>query len=162
VIYAVHFYQPMTFTHQGLDWSPTDPLRLLSNIPFPSVSDRPGIEVRSERLMKEGHAEAARLLQNELRSPWTADRIAAELARAGAWSVAHHRPVILNEFGALSVKSQPADRARWLATVRQAAEQNCLGWAHWEYADSFGFVRREAGREILDERVVDALLGAAD
>lgn len=157
VIYAVHFYQPMTFTHQGLDWSQDSPLRFLSNIPFPS--DRLGIEVRSERLINEGHAEAAQLLQNELRSPWTADRIGAELARAGAWSVAHHRPVILNEFGALSVKSQPIDRARWLATVRQAAEQNCLGWAHWEYADSFGFVRREAGREIPDERVMDALVG---
>jgi endoglucanase len=149
----------MVFTHQGLDWAPNDPLRLLSNIPFPTVSDRAGVDTIRERLEREGHADAARLLQDELRSPWTAERIAAELARAGAWSATHHAPVILNEFGALSIKSRPADRARWLATVRQAAEQNCLGWAHWEYADSFGFVRREGGREIPDEQMLDALVG---
>jgi endoglucanase len=152
----------MTFTHQGLDWSTTDPLRFLGGIPFPSVSDRRGMEARSALLMKEGHVEAARLLQDELRSPWTADRIAAELARAGAWSTANHRPVILNEFGALATKSRPDDRARWLSTVRRAAERSCLGWAHWEYADSFGFVHRTARGETPDERIMEALVGASD
>jgi endoglucanase len=160
VIYAVHFYQPMTFTHQGLDWEPQNPLRFLSKIPFPIDGDRAAVLMSSERLIKEGHAKAARLLQDELRSPWTADRIAAAIARAGAWSAAKHRAVVLNEFGALALKSRPADRARWLATVRQAAEQNCLGWAHWEYADSFGFVRRDGtGREVPDPLMLDALLG---
>jgi endoglucanase len=159
VIYAVHFYQPMTFTHQGLDWSPKDPLRFLSDIPFPSTADPIAVKTQADRLMKEGHIEAAQLLRNELRSPWTPARITAELARAGAWATTNHRPVIVNEFGALSLKSQPADRARWIATVRYAAEQNCLGWAHWEYADSFGFVRREGGRDTIDERVLDALVG---
>jgi endoglucanase len=160
VIYAVHFYQPMVFTHQGLDWSPDSPLHFLSDIPFPTDTDRADLLLESARLTEKGHLMAALLLQNEVRAPWTPKRIEAELARAGAWSIAQHRPVIMNEFGALSIKSNPADRARWITTVRRAAEQNCLGWAHWEYADSFGFVRREAGHDIPDQRIMDALLGS--
>ena len=68
--------------------------------------------------------------------------------------------MIINEFGVLGWKTAPADRARWLRAVRTAAEHHCIGWTHWDYADSFGFVRRIDGREIPDETIVEALLGS--
>jgi hypothetical protein len=57
------------------------------------------------------------------------------------------------------LKAAASDRARWLRAVRGAAESRCIGWAHWDYADGFGFVRRLGDREIADEAIVRALLG---
>jgi endoglucanase len=93
-----------------------------------------------------------------LRKPWTEDRVAAEIALAGPWIVRHRRPVIINEFGVLAGKAPAPDRARWLRIVRRAAEAHCIGWAHWDYADGFGFVRRVGDREVPDEQILKALL----
>ena len=157
VVYAVHFYEPMVFTHQGLDWS-NDPLRFLHGVPFPASLTDPGIAGLIDGLVLRGRDEAAGLLKSQLRLPWTEDRIAGILARAANWAERHRRPVIVNEFGVLGWKAAPSDRARWIAAVRRAAEAHCIGWAHWDYADGFGFVRRVGSVEIPDEMIIAALL----
>jgi endoglucanase len=160
VVYAVHFYEPMIFTHQGLDWS-DDPVRHLRGVPFPAGGSDPAVVRLARTLDAQGRKESLALLQSQLEAPWTEDRIARLIARAAEWSLRERRPVILNEFGVLGWKAAPADRARWIAAVRRAAEAHCLGWAHWDYADGFGFVRRIAGQEIPDESIVGALLNAS-
>ena len=160
VVYAVHFYDPMIFTHQGLSWI-EDPLRYLHHVPFPARLGDPAVLRLLDELRYEGRSDTSQLLTKALREPWTEERVTTEISVAAMWAVRQGRPVIINEFGVLNWKAEPADRARWLSTVRQAAEQNCLGWTHWEYADGFGFVRRESGREILDETIVRALLPRA-
>jgi endoglucanase len=157
VVYAVHFYDPMVFTHQGLTWS-DDPLRHLHDVPFPAqLSDAPVAALHRE-LTKTGKQAAAALLARQLGQPWTRERIAAEFGKAGAWAKQHQRPVIVNEFGVLGWKAPAEDRARWLKAVRGSAERNCIGWTHWDYADGFGFVRRVNGAELPDEALVRALL----
>jgi endoglucanase len=157
VVYAVHFYEPMVFTHQGLDWS-DDPLRFLRGVPFPTRLADPSIEKQLAELRRGGRDRSADLLTSQLQRPWTEERITAAFAPARAWAERYRRPVIVNEFGVLGWKTAPADRARWIAATRRAAEANCMGWAHWEYADGFGFVRRVGNREIPDEAIIDALL----
>ena len=157
VVYAVHYYAPMVFTHQGQDWS-DDPLRDLHGVPFPlSRTDR-----KAERLLQElrvaGRTAAAEELAKALREPWDARRVAGEVARAGEWARRHSRAVVLNEFGVLAWKAPVVDRLYWLETVRRAAEQACVGWTHWDYADAFGFVRRVGDKEIPDQAVLRALL----
>ena len=66
--------------------------------------------------------------------------------------------MILNEFVVLRWKAASADRYRWLRTVRRAAERGCIGWAHWEYADAFGFLERIGDREVPDQDALDALI----
>lgn len=158
VVYAAHFYDPMIFTHQGLDWSET-PLRYLHQVPFPARLGDPAVASLLDELKDQGRSDSAAMLTEELRKPWTEERIDAEILRAASWAELHQRPVIINEFGVLGWKADPADRARWLSAVRGAAERHCLGWAHWDYADAFGFVRRVAGREIPDQTIMRALLG---
>jgi len=157
VVYAVHFYDPMIFTHQGQDWS-EDPLRYIQRVPFPARADDPMVITLLDRLAEEGRNDAVALLRKELRKPWTEERIAAGVALAAPWITRQRRPVIMNEFGVLARKAPTVDRARWLETVRRAAEAHCIGWAHWEYADDFGFLRRVGDREIADEAVLKALL----
>ena len=159
VVYAAHFYDPMIFTHQGADWSDEDPLRHVSGVPFPVRASDDRIVALLARLTGEGRVKAGALVLKDVAAPWTEQRIAAAIGEAGAWATRHRRPVIINEFGVLGFKAAPADRARWLRAVRTAAEQHCIGWTHWEYADGFGFLRRVDGREIPDEAIVDALIG---
>jgi endoglucanase len=159
VVYAAHFYDPMIFTHQGADWSEEDPLRHVGGVPFPLRASDDRIVALLAKLTSERRIKASALVLKDVTAPWTEERIAAAIGEAAAWATRHRRPVIINEFGVLSFKAAPADRAHWLRTVRTAAEQHCIGWTHWEYADGFGFVRRVDGREIPDEAIVEALLG---
>jgi endoglucanase len=158
VVYAVHFYDPMVFTHQGLDWS-DDPLRHLQAVPFPARLSDPAVVGLLEKLDRDGKGAAAALVRRQLGEPWDGERIAAAFASAAAWAKWHQRPVIVNEFGVLGWKAAVEDRVRWLAAVRRSAERHCIGWTHWEYADGFGFVRRIGGKELPDETLVGALLG---
>ncbi len=158
VVYAVHYYAPMVFTHQGLDWS-DDPLRHLEGVPFPASRSDPAVDRQLRDLRFHGHDAAAKLLEDTLGERWDEKRVATDISRAGEWSRKRGRPVLLNEFGVLAWKAPAPDRLRWLETVRRSAEQACVGWAHWDYADAFGFVRRTGDLEIPDHAVLRALLG---
>jgi endoglucanase len=157
VVYAAHFYDPMIFTHQGQDWS-DDPLRWLSGVPFPARLSDPPVVRLLESLDRRGRDAADAAMRTALQEPWTEARVEAAVAEAATWAKRHQLPVIINEFGVLGWKAAPADRARWLRTVRRAAERHCIGWTHWEYADAFGFVRRTAQGEVPDETILRALL----
>src|SRR5262249_34532835 len=108
----------------------------------------------------EGKGAAVALVKRQLTAPWTEERVASEIASAGAWAERYQRPVIINEFGVLGWEASPADPAPRLRTVRMAAERHCIGWTHWEYADSFGFMRRVGDRMVPDEPILDALVGS--
>jgi endoglucanase len=147
IVYAFHFYDPMAFTHQGQTWS-SDPLAFVQDIPFPAALG--DVEPELRRLTREGRAASAAEVLIQFRQPWTAARIEDAFGRVAAWMGRHRRPALVNEFGALSFKAPPGSRANWIRAVRAAAERFCIGWTHWEYADAFGFVHRENGKETLD------------
>jgi endoglucanase len=158
VVYAVHFYDPMIFTHQGMSWEET-PLRYLNRLPFPARLGDPAVTRLLSELEAKGRSDVAASLKEALKEVWTEDRVAREIAAAADWAKRHKRPVMINEFGVLNWVADPSDRARWLRTVTSAAEGHCIGWTHWDYAQGFGFVSRERGREAPDETVLRALLG---
>lgn len=65
-------------------------------------------------------------------------RIGHDLDRVAAWAKDNGRPVLLGEFGAYDGSGTPlADRARYTATVRRAAEARGLPWAYWQFDSDF-------------------------
>src|SRR5680860_227002 len=158
VVYAAHYYDPMIFTHQGLDWS-DGPLQYLHCVLFPLIGSYPRVGRLIRDLLQQGHTEAADDIAKERGEAWDARRIEAAIGEAADWSKRNRVPVVINEFGVLTWKADPADRIRWLGTVSGAAESRCIGWAVWDYAEGFGFVKRTGNREIPDEAVLSALLG---
>ncbi len=155
VVYAVHFYTPMIFTHQGLNWDASSPYRHLEGVPFPLAEHDPALaRLRAEALAR-GDQAAAQVLEEAARTAWTPAAVSAQFAALAAWSASHSVPVIVNEFGVLRFKAPRAGRLAWLAAVRAAAEASGFGWAHWDYAGGFGLLDEQGS---LDEGVISALL----
>ncbi len=151
VIYNFHFYEPMTFTHQGATWAGPF-LPLYKEVPYPSSPDA------VTRLMGTIVDEPARyhlLRYGEER--WGASRIEAEIAMAAAWAKKHHVRLTCNEFGVFRQFAAPAARTAWIRDVRSALEKNGIGWTMWDYAGGFAVVSRKDGRAVPDAETVAAL-----
>ncbi len=158
-IAAVHYYYPMIFTHQGQDWS-EGPLKVIRGFPFPSRGDLPEIRDLRQRMMAQGHLDAAKMIDEETRIEWTPSRIETDMQRLQKWSAASGWPVIVNEFGVYRAGAREADRALWLKSLRSSAEKCGFGWAHWEIDEGFGFMSDRNDPLSIEPRLIDALLGA--
>ncbi|MEW9837199.1 cellulase family glycosylhydrolase, partial [Mesorhizobium marinum] len=120
-------------------------MRDLHDLPFPLDADDPGLPAIVAGLHKAGHDQAAAALERSLETPWDARAIAAAFDTMAAWSVRHGQPVIVNEFGVLAYHAPRPSRLAWLAAVRAAAEQRCIGWTHWDFQVGFGLMDPATG-----------------
>lgn len=147
-IYAIHYYDPFFFTHQGAEWHPDDdPVRQLEQIPFPVSLDMTEIKKELAFLRKGRSKWVADFLEETIgEEGWGSRDIQQTFKAVANWSRRHKRPVVINEFGVLSHHAPRASRLAWLETVINAAGGNCLSWTHWDYSDGFGFVNPDTGQ----------------
>ncbi|HWE48658.1 MAG TPA: cellulase family glycosylhydrolase [Bryobacteraceae bacterium] len=127
VIYVMHYYQPMIFTHQGADWTRSADIAALRNIPWPPDDE------------------------------WDAAHIDWDMHLASEWAALWHVRVVVNEFGAYKPFSPPEARARWTRDVRLAIEKERLGWAMWDYAAGFDLTVVQNGVRGIDPNMSAAL-----
>ena len=159
VIYAVHYYDPFLFTHQGANWGgPHDPLQYLHGLPFPAHLEDEPVQANIAELRAAGRSDIADELAGSLSEPWTEAGIAEAFGVMADWSQRTGQPVIVNEFGTLSFVAPRESRLAWLAAVGRQAEAHCIGWTHWDFQDGFGLMDPETG--LPDQGVVDALAPA--
>lgn len=152
VVYAIHFYDPMVFTHQA-HWDPSEPLHDITGLPYPLHADDPQIQSLREQLSGSGKREALAMLDRAI-----PDRgIDKWLAPAVAWQQQTSRPIIINEFGVLKAGAPRDSRLHWLAAVTATARQHCWGWTHWELSQGFGIADAVTGK--TDPDALKALLG---
>ncbi len=158
VVYAIHFYDPMVFTHQA-HWDAQDPLHDIIDLPYPINAGDPKVQAIRSDLQARGAVKALGMLDVAIAA--AKDRPVADrwLAPALAWQQQFRRPIIINEFGVLKAGAPRQSRLRWLAEVTAYAREHCWGWTHWELAQGFGLVDRSTGR--ADPDVMRALLGGA-
>ncbi|PYS78768.1 MAG: hypothetical protein DMF66_05185 [Acidobacteria bacterium] len=151
VIYNFHFYEPHNFTHQGATWG-AEFWPYLKNVPYPSSP-----EAVAPLLASVEHESARGALRAYGEERWNAERIERMVALAADWAQKRGVPLTCNEFGVYRTYSPPPARLRWIEDVRTALERHKIGWAMWDYADSFGVALKKDGRATPDPQVVTAL-----
>ena len=156
VVYAIHFYDPMAFTHQG-HWDPNEPLHNIRGLPYPVRADDPRVQNLRKQLLDENKTPARELLDRAIAASADGNGIDKWLEPAAAWQQRFSRPIIINEFGVLKAGTPPESRRRWLSSVVTYAKKHCWAWAHWELAQGFGLVDDRTGKP--DAGVLRALLG---
>ena len=117
-------------------------------MPFPASRGDPAMVRLFDRLRARGDADLAVSIRSRARSTMDEETIAAQFAPLADWSRRHGAPVILNEFGVLRFKAARPARLEWLKAVRETAQVNGFGWAHWDYNQGFGLLD-EAGKPDL-------------
>lgn len=151
VAYVFHFYSPMSFTHQGADWSSAE-LGSIKRLDYPA---EPGnvAAVRSRAI-----AAADRSLSNFLKDYSTAKGIEGEIDVAARWAAKNHVHLVVTEFGVYKSVAPPDSRAAWLRDVRRALEARSIGWAVWEYRGGFG-IDADLARACDTEASIRSALG---
>lgn len=158
VVYAIHFYDPMVFTHQG-HWDVQDPLHDITDLRYPISAGDPGVQALRRDLQDRGATKALLMLDTAIAAARDKPDVSRWLAPAVAWQQQFSRPIIINEFGVLKAAAPRDSRVRWLAAVTAYARAHCWGWAHWELAQGFGLLENGTGKP--DPDVMRALFGAA-
>lgn len=158
VVYAIHFYDPMVFTHQG-HWDAQDPLHDIMDLPYPINAGDPAVQALRRDLRDRGATKALGMLDTAVAAARDRPGVDGWLQPAAAWQQQFARPIIVNEFGVLKAGAPRDSRLRWLAAVTAYARAHCWGWAHWELAQGFGLVDNSTGKP--DPDVMRALLGTA-
>jgi endoglucanase len=154
-VYAIHFYDPMVFTHQG-HWDPQEPLHQIKGLPYPISAENPRVQAIRRELQDDNATAALGMLDRAIASDGETPGIGRWLEPAVAWQLKYLRPIIVNEFGVLKAGAPRESRLRWLSLVTAYAREHCWGWAHWELAQGFGLLDDSTGK--LDADVLRALL----
>ena len=155
-VYAIHFYDPMVFTHQG-HWDAQDPLHDIRELPWPIHAEDRRVQAIRRQLANERSGAALEMLDRAITASAANSGIEKWLEPAATWQRRFSRPIIINEFGVLKAAAPRDSRLRWLAAVTAYAGEHCWGWAHWELAQGFGLVNDKTG--MPDPGVLRALLG---
>lgn len=155
-VYAIHFYDPMVFTHQG-HWDTQEPLHRIKGLPYPINAKDTRVQLIRRELQDENATGALGMLDRAIATGDGKPGIDRWLEPAVAWQQQFSRPIIINEFGVLKAGAPRESRLRWLSLVSSYAREHCWGWAHWELAQGFGLLDDSTGKPDAD--VLRALLG---
>ncbi|HTT22921.1 MAG TPA: glycoside hydrolase family 5 protein [Candidatus Sulfotelmatobacter sp.] len=150
VIYVFHFYGPHIFTHQGATWGAFY-WHWLKDLHYPS-DPKNATEVGEAVPDAVHRLEVIRYGQDH----WDAARIEAEINQVADWARQSSVPVVCNEFGVYRGTS-PQDRNAWIRDTRTSLEHHHIGWAMWDYSDSFGVAIKTDGKAVLDGETMRAL-----
>jgi len=150
MVYNVHYYDPVRFTHQNAPWV-GDWVKGLINAPYPSSP-----EAVAKVLDGLPDDKARKLMINYGKERWNAAKIEAIIAEGAAWAKKHGVHLMCNEFGVYR-KAPAADRNRCIEDMRKALEKYNIGWCMWDYATEFGVVTGPPGRRVPDADTLQAL-----
>lgn len=174
-MFTFHYYGPHIFTHQGY-WAASD--KFMQHVaPLPWPAERAQLAPTLAEVRARIHS-ARDLSASQREAEWDKARrriehyfavdgpavIDKDFREVAAWAARHGiaaSRILLGEFGVMKDiygynGARPADRARWLADVRQAAERHGFPWSAWALTNTMGIVVRDLDGP-LDSGVLSAL-----
>jgi aryl-phospho-beta-D-glucosidase BglC (GH1 family) len=154
VVYTVHWYAPLLFTHQGADWT-WAVAKNIGGVPWPAA--RSTAEQIAE---KSSHGEDAyRALHNEIAAGnFEPTFLQTEIERIVDWRRRNHNvPVYVGEFGVYSKSAPLLSAQQWITASRAAFQRAGLGWAYWDYSPSFGLMLSTAAGRSFRPKTLKAL-----
>ena len=149
VIYGFHFYTPHNFTHQGASWG-WDMWRRMRDLPFPSSPD--AVKAAAAK----ADAGARSHVEHYGQQRWDTGKLRTRIQMVKQWAGRHGVTAQCTEFGVIELAS-PADRERWLGDSRRLIEEAGFGWTVWDYAGEVSITRTQAGAQVFDPSMLDAL-----
>lgn len=149
IIYNVHFYSPMVFTHQGANWG-SQRYKDIRGVPWPLQTD-------VIKNILGAHADMRSIAQNLYDTKVSGqDDIDAAIGKLAEWAKQHHVKVMCNEFGVYRKGGvKPDDRVRYLRDVADALNRHGIDWSIWEFVGGFGIAADDDGA--LDHEILAAL-----
>jgi len=147
IIYVIHTYEPFAFTHQGGSW--TD-YATIHDIPFPydpakwsTVSGDFGVNKSTQSYVKTA-------IKNYYKTG-SKEAILEQILVAKKWAAKNNVPVIINEFGALNLRSTAESRINYLTAMREICDTLQIPWTHWGYTGNFSVIENGKLIEGLDK-----------
>lgn len=130
IIYAVHYYEPLIFTHQGAHWMSKEYQTI-----HVSFGDPNAVLPESADAKENGWNDYNKQVFNQWKDT---NRVMRDVRNLIQWSRMQHAPVYIEEFG--SYRAADADqRAKHMRNLRQAFEKYSIPYAWWEWDGNFSF-----------------------
>lgn len=132
VVYNFHLYDPFAYTHQGAEWV-GDPYNKMKAIPYPANPGNmaPLVAAASTTTLKN-------LLSWHGNQRYNIDSMNLVIKQVYLWANRNSVPVICNEFGVYKKFASSDSRVRYLQDMHNTLAKYKMGWAVWEYDESFG------------------------
>jgi endoglucanase len=152
VIYSIHNYERLEFTHQGGSWVGPE-IAYLRGVPYPATPER--VEQALPRMLYDVPTPALKAkyranLQAYGRSGFNRTAMEQSMARARDWARSNNTRILVGEYGVYDLTSLPQDRVVWTRDMREIAENMGMAHAIWDFSSigTFGPYRNgklEAG-----------------
>lgn len=158
VIYTVHCYAPLLFTHQATTWS-WDVARRVRGLGWPiapgdaeAAASRAGADDEARGFVKSAIAAGH----------FTRQALDAQFEQLARWQAAQGGPPIyVGEFGVYDREAPAEARLAWVRSVREACDSRRWGWALWDYSPSFGLLPRSGARTLAPAMLSALGIGTA-
>ncbi|MBB3697811.1 glycoside hydrolase family 5 protein [Flammeovirga yaeyamensis] len=151
IVYNLHCYAPMAFTHQAATWGWTT-LQYIEGLEWPANTDNAN-SVKNNA----NKVEVTWAMDDYLRINWNKDELGKIIKKVGDWQKKYNVPVTCNEFGVYEYKSPKQSRLLYTQDMREALEENNIGWAVWEYDAGFKVIDRRNGQVVWVDGMQSAL-----
>jgi len=179
IYWSFHYYDPHTFTHQGVVTSQSNMLyyRYLAGIAWPAAethvqATRDLIAARIDTDRTPPIPDRAKLKEQAfaavdayMKADYSEKSIQQDFSTVTAWAAKNNVPpdrIYLGEFGVMrdSVAvsgARPHFREAWMRAVRTAAERRGFAWSLWDINDTSMGLVEEKNKAALHEGTVHAL-----